>query len=80
MEASDLKMLFDNGSLVAARIESLPLSKPDKEEWTLSIVTANGETKQVTRVRTNDPKIYKSLGAVMSDLRRIGFRRAEVCL
>lgn len=77
MESKTLKLLFDNGGLERARIEPFPMTE---DTWTLSVVLTSGEEKPVTRVRTNKTKVYKSLTAVLTDVRKIGFNHAEVYL
>jgi len=77
MEAKTLKLLFDNGGLTSARVQPYPMTE---DTWTLSVILSSGEETAVTRVRTNRAKVYKSMKAVLTDVRKIGFNRAEVCL
>lgn len=77
MEAKTLKLLFDNGGLASARVEPYPMME---DSWTLSVVLSSGEERPVTRVRTKKAKVYKSMKAVLTDVKKIGFNRAEVCL
>jgi hypothetical protein len=77
MEAKTLKLLFDNGGLASAKVEPYPMMEGS---WTLLIVLASGEKRPVTRVRTKQAKVYKSVKAVLTDIKKIGFNCAELCL
>ena len=77
MEAKTLKLLFENGGLKGVRVAPYPMVA---DAWMLSVKLEGGDEEAVTRVRTKNPKVYKSLSAVFSDVRKIGFNRAEVCL
>jgi hypothetical protein len=77
VEAKTLKILFDTGSLANAQVQPYPMVK---DSWMLAIKLRNGEQRTVTRVRTDRAKIYKSINAVLADVRKIGFSSAEVCL
>lgn len=77
MEAKTLKILFDTGSLANAQVQPYPM---EKDAWMLAVRLRNGEEQTVTRVRTKRAKIYKSIDAVLADVRKIGFNSAEVCL
>lgn len=75
MEAKKLRSLFESGVLENASVAPYPL---EKDAWMLLVRLINGEEKAVTKVRTDSPKIYKSYEAVIADLRRIGFNKAEI--
>jgi len=77
VETKTLKYLFDSGGLITAKVSPYRMSE---DAWTLSVVLRSGEEKQVTRVRTSRPKIYKSLVAATNDVKKIGFNQAELNL
>lgn len=76
MKAKILKSIFDAGGLTSARV--MPVAM-EENSWNLAVVTKSGDIETVTNVNTGSQKIYKSYQAAFSDVRRIGFDKAEIC-
>lgn len=74
MEVKDVRLLFTNGALAAARIDPYPMKE---EIHMLTVTLASGEEKPITRVRSKETKMYRSLKEIKRDLKAIGLRKAE---
>jgi len=76
MNLSITRELFDAGILLKARIEPVPMS----EGFSLIFTKADGTDISVTRVKTNDIKIYKREVGAMSDAKKVGFQEVTILL
>lgn len=74
LETRSLKLLYDQGTLTTDKVKA----QKNENFWTLYVFTNYGSVKTVTRARTNVPKEYKSTDAVISDLRKIGFKNVNI--
>jgi hypothetical protein len=77
VDSKFLRLMFENGTIRSAKVEPYPMSD---DSWVLTVVTNNGEERQLTKIQSNETKIYRTLGAAVSDIRKIGFKQVELHL
>lgn len=75
MEIRMLKQMFQEGLLRTATIVPAPM---ESDRWLLIFEKANGNQERITRVRTEDDKIYRRLHGALEDAKKIGFRSVTV--
>ena len=73
LEPKDLRLLFEAGDLVEAKIMPAPM----EEGWILEFTRRNGDRVNLTKWRTGTPKVMKRLDTVKGCLRDIGFKNAS---
>lgn len=78
MNISMLSKLFHEGVLRSAKVVQAPLLPTG--HWMLIINKASGEQVVMTKARSQEEKIFKSINAALSDAETIGFNEVSVSL
>ncbi|AKH70891.1 hypothetical protein IMCC21906_03254 (plasmid) [Spongiibacter sp. IMCC21906] len=63
-----LKQMFQEGLLRTATIVPAPM---ESDRWLLIFEKANGNQERITRVRTEDDKIYRRLHGALEDAKKL---------
>ncbi len=74
MDRATCQKLFRFGALKAAVVIQFPMS----DLWAMQVERNDGGREQLTIARTEEPKLYVTLGAALTDAGRIGFKEVRV--
>lgn len=75
MEIKLLRKLFQEGLLLAAKVQPAPM---EPGRYILVFAKANGGEEQITKARDNETKIYKRLNGALQDAQDIGFKEVTI--
>ena len=70
VDLSAMRKLFNSGELKSAIVAPAPM----ESGWVLNVVRADGTRDYMTKARSSEHKVYKTVEAVVADVKRVGLR------